>query len=56
MILIGFKIPIEMFQNANRKVYNIDYVYKVSDVDRKFEGGNIPEIVHVTLCQRHSTS
>lgn len=39
MIFIGFKIPVEMFQNTNRKVYNNDYVYKVSDVDKKFEGG-----------------
>lgn len=28
-----------MFQNTNRKVYNNDYVYKVSDVNKKFEGG-----------------
>lgn len=39
MIFIGFKIPVEMFQNTNRKVYNNDYVYKVSDVNKKFEGG-----------------
>lgn len=36
---MGFKIPVEMAQNASRKVYNNDYVYKVSDVDKKFEGG-----------------
>lgn len=36
---MGFKIPVEMVQNANRKVYNNDNVYKVSDLDKKFEGG-----------------
>lgn len=36
---MGFKIPVEMVQNANRKVYNNYNVYKVSDLDKKFEGG-----------------